>query len=76
MAERMEERAQDRARQARAGDTVVDAERRHRAESLRLARVDLDRQRVAAPQAARKQQLEDALSELDRQLATLTTGSR
>ena len=75
IAERMEEREQDRKRQqANARDKHLDPERRRRAESLRLARIELERQRGATEHAGRRQQLTQAMAELDKQLAALTSG--
>ena len=74
IAERMEEREQDRKRQVNARDKHLDPERQRRAESLRLARIELERQRGATEHAGRKQQLTQAMAELDKQLAALTSG--
>ncbi|HEY7442725.1 MAG TPA: hypothetical protein VH702_15290 [Vicinamibacterales bacterium] len=71
IAEQMEEREQERKRLAEGRGREVDPELVRRAESLRLARIELDRQRAATENAARKQQLTHALEELDRQLAAL-----
>jgi hypothetical protein len=71
IAERLEEREEDRRRLAAPAKTV-DPERQRRAESLRLARIELDRQRTATEHAGRKQQLTQAIEELDKQLAALT----
>jgi hypothetical protein len=71
IAEQMEEREQERKRLAEGRGREVDPEIVRRAESLRLARIELDRQRAATENAARKQQLTHALEELDRQLAAL-----
>jgi hypothetical protein len=71
IAEQMEEREQERKRLADGRGKEIDPELVRRAESLRLARIELDRQRAATENAARKQQLTHALVELDRQLAAL-----
>ena len=71
IAEQMEEREQERRRLAEGRGKEIDPELVRRAESLRLARIELDRQRAATENAARKQQLTHALEELDRQLAAL-----
>ncbi|RPH60344.1 MAG: hypothetical protein EHM89_09070 [Acidobacteria bacterium] len=71
IAEQMEEREQERKRLAEGRGKGIDPELVRRAESLRLARIELDRQRAATGNAARKQQLTHALEELDRQLAAL-----
>jgi hypothetical protein len=71
IAEQMEEREQERKRLAEGRGNKINPELVRRAESLRLARIELDRQRSATENAARKQQLTHALEELDRQLAAL-----
>lgn len=71
IAEQMEEREQERKRLAEGRGKEINPELVRRAESLRLARIELDRQRAATENAARKQQLTHALEELDRQLAAL-----
>ena len=71
IAEQMEEREQERKRLAEGRGNKINPELVRRAESLRLARIELDRQRAATENAARKQQLTHALEELDRQLAAL-----
>ena len=75
IAERLEEREQDRRRLAAVRDKPVDPERHRRAESLRLARIELERQRAATEHAGRKQQLMQAIEELDRQIAALRSGN-
>ena len=74
IAERMEEREQDRERLAAVRDKQVDPERQRRVESLRLARIELERQRAATEHAGRRQQLTQAIEELDRQVAVLRSG--
>ena len=88
IAERLEEREQDRRRQGRPSahttrggdpaaafrDKQMDPERRRRAESLRLARIELARQRSATGHAGRKKQLAQAMEELDKQIAALVSG--
>ena len=71
LAERMEEREQERrkARQARGG---VDPERVRQVESLRLARLELSRQLEATTHDVRKQQLTQAIAEVDKRLAELS----
>jgi hypothetical protein len=71
IAEQMEEREQERKRLVEGRGKGINPELVRRAESLRLARIELDRQRSATENAARKQQLSHALEELDRQLAAL-----
>ena len=68
--ERMDEREQERARRA-TPQRGQDPERQRRAESLRLAYVELSRQLEATTHKARREQLAGALKELDRQLAAL-----
>jgi hypothetical protein len=68
--ERMDEREEERARRARA-HADHDPERLRRAESLRLAYTELSRQLEATTHSARRQQLGNALAELDRQLKAL-----
>ena len=68
--ERMDEREEERARRA-SRLTEKDPERLRRAESLRLAYTELSRQLAATTHNARKQQLTNALAEVDRQLAQL-----
>jgi hypothetical protein len=70
LAERMEEREEEkkRARQAAAGG---DPERTRQLESFRLARTEMQRQLAAATHDARKQQLGQAIAELDRRITKL-----
>jgi hypothetical protein len=70
LAERMEEREQERrkARQAVKGDP----EQARQIESLRLARTEMQRQLELATHAARKQQLAQAIAEIDKRIATLS----
>jgi hypothetical protein len=71
IAERLEEREQERRRSA-AAPPVVDAERAREIESLKLARTELQRQLAATCHATRRAQLEQALAELGRRLDALT----
>lgn len=71
LAERMEEREQER-RQARLGPSKVDPEKVRQIESLRLARTEMERQLEATTHDARRQQLRQALSEIDKRLKALT----
>ena len=64
--ERMDEREEERARRATAGR--CDPEKVRRAESLRLAYTELSRQLETTTHTARRQQLSNALAELERQL--------
>jgi hypothetical protein len=72
--ERMEELA--RARTERHPTDVVDPAAVREIESLRLARIDLERQLGATTHAARRKVLRQAIDELDRRLATLTASTR
>ena len=69
LAERMEEREQEKrkARLAAKGDP----ERARQIESLRLARTELQRQLELTTHDARKKQLGEALTEVDRRIAQL-----
>jgi hypothetical protein len=70
LAERLEEREEEkkRARQvAKAGDP----ERVRQLESFRLARTELQRQLEATAHQARKQQLGQAIAELDKRITEL-----
>jgi len=71
LAERMEEREQEkrRARQAAKGG---DPERARQLESLRLARTEMQRQLEVTTHEARKQQLGHAIAELDRRIKELS----
>ena len=70
LAERMEEREQEK-RKARQGGKGGDPERMRQIESLRLARTELQRQLDVTTHATRKQQLGQAIAELDRRLEEL-----
>jgi hypothetical protein len=70
LAERMEEREQERKKNRQAAKGV-DPERARQLESLRLARTEMQRQAEVATHPARKQQLGQALQELDRRIAQL-----
>jgi hypothetical protein len=70
LAERMEEREQER-QKARRGGAGIDPERARQAESLRLARTELQRQLDTTGHAARKQQLTQAIAEIDKRMAAL-----
>lgn len=71
LAERMEEREQEK-RKARQGGRTGDPERMRQAESLRLARTEMQRQLEIATHDARKQQLTQAITEIDRRLTELS----
>lgn len=67
--ERMEELARERAeRRDKEGPRV---ELRQAVESLRLARLDLERQRAATTHEGRRTGLTQAIAEVDRRLASL-----
>lgn len=68
--ERMDEREEERARRARR-QADLDPEQVRRAESLRLAHTELNRQLQTTTHTARRQQLTSALAELERQLQAL-----
>jgi hypothetical protein len=66
----MEEREQER-RQARLGSSSVDPEKVRQAESLRLARTEMERQLEATAHEARRKQLGQAIAEIDKRLKAL-----
>ena len=70
LAERMEEREQEK-RKARQGVKSGDPERARQLESCRLARTEMQRQLDLTTHQARKQQLGQAIAELDRRIAQL-----
>jgi hypothetical protein len=72
LAERMEEREQEK-RKARQSAKSGDPERARQLESLRLARTEMQRQLAVTVHAARKQQLGQAIAELDRRIKELST---
>ncbi len=72
--ERMDEREEERARRA-SRHVDYDPEQLRRAESLRLAHTELSRQLETTTHTARRQQLNNALAELDRQLKALAPRS-
>ncbi len=65
--ERMEELERERTRQNH-GKVIRDPEKVHALESLRLARMELDRQLTAATHERRRAQLTEALAEVDRRM--------
>ena len=67
----MEEREQER-QKARRGSSGIDPERARQLESLRLARTEMQRQLELTGNAARKQQLTQALAEIDKRMAALS----
>src|SRR5688500_15543113 len=71
LAERMEEREQEK-RKARQAANSGDPERARQLESLRLARTEMQRQLDVTTHEARKQQLGQAIAELDRRIKELS----
>jgi len=71
LAERMEEREQEKKRARQAANTA-DPERVRQLESCRLARTEMQRQLEVATHQARRQQLGQAIAELDRRIAKLS----
>jgi hypothetical protein len=71
LAERMEEREQDK-RRARQVAKAGDPERMRQLESLRLARTEMQRQLELTTHDARKQQLKQAVAELNRRITDLS----
>ncbi|MCU0255639.1 MAG: hypothetical protein MUF60_02750 [Vicinamibacterales bacterium] len=61
--------AREAERQRRAGAPVKDPEKARALESLRLARIDMQRQFEQATHPARRTQLEQAIAEIDRRLS-------
>ena len=61
--------AREADRQRRAGGPPKDPEKERAKESLRLARVDLDRQLAAVTHEVRRAQLTAAIAELDKRIA-------
>ena len=59
------EREQDR---QRTGVVGADPERERKVRSLRLAKAELERQRASTPSQIRREQIGQALAEIDRQL--------
>jgi hypothetical protein len=70
LAERMEELEEER-RQAKRGAPRVDPVKARALESLRLAQADVRRQLAVIPHETRRQQLAQALAEIERRLADL-----
>jgi hypothetical protein len=68
--ERMEELERERKTTRRR--EIRDPEQLRALESLRLARTELERQRAATAHEARRQQLTQALAEVDRRIAEAT----
>ena len=71
LAERIDEREEER-KKARRAVKGGDPERAHQIESCRLARTEMQRQLDIATHPVRKQQLGQAIAELDRRITRLT----
>jgi len=71
LAERMEEREQEK-KKARQTAKSGDPERARQLESLRLARTEMQRQLEVTTHETRKQQLGQAIAELDRRIKELS----
>ena len=71
LAERMEEREEEK-RKARQGGKGLDPERVRQIESLKLARTEMRRQLDTATHQARKQQLTQALAEIEKRITQLS----
>ena len=71
LAERMEEREQEK-RKAKQAGKGGDPEKQRQLESFRLARTEMERQLEATTHEARKQQLKQAIAELDRRIKELS----
>ena len=71
LAERMEEREEEK-RKARQGAKGTDPERVRQVESLKLARTEMQRQLELTTHPARKQQLTQALVEIEKRIQSLS----
>ena len=71
LAERMEEREEEKKR-ARQSGKGTDPERVRQVESLKLARVEMQRQLELATHKARQQQLTQAIAEIDKRIKQLS----
>ena len=71
LAERMEEREEEK-RKARQAGKGLDPERVRQIESLKLARTEMQRQLDTATHQARKQQLTQALAEIEKRITQLS----
>lgn len=71
LAERMEEREQER-RKGRQAAKGPDPEQVRQLESLRLARTEMQRQLEVTNHDARKHQLADAIAELEKRITALS----
>lgn len=72
LAERMEEREEEK-RKARQAGKGTDPERARQVESLKLARTEMQRQLEVATHPARMQQLTQALAEIDKRITELSS---
>ena len=70
LAERMDEREEEK-KKARQGAKTGDPERARQLESCRLARTEMQRQLELTTHQVRKQQLGQAIAELDRRITQL-----
>lgn len=66
--EQIEERESERRRRT-SSTPAIDPERVREAESLRLARAELERQSQATTHPVRRQQIQAAIAEIDKRLA-------
>ena len=71
LAERMEEREEEK-RKARQAGKGPDPERARQVESLKLARTEMQRQLELSTHPARKQQLTQALAEIEKRIKQLS----
>ena len=71
LAERMEEREEEK-KKARQGGKGTDPERARQVESLKLARVEMQRQLELTAHQGRKQQLTQAVAEIDKRIKQLS----
>jgi len=71
LAERMEEREEEK-KKARQAGKGTDPERARQVESLKLARVEMQRQLELTAHQARKQQLTQAVAEIDKRIKQLS----
>ncbi|PYR74221.1 MAG: hypothetical protein DMF87_23305 [Acidobacteria bacterium] len=72
LAERIEEREEEK-RKARQAGKGTDPERIRQVESLKLARTEMQRQLELATHPTRKQQLTQALAEIDKRIKELSS---
>jgi hypothetical protein len=70
--ERIEE-FEDSRKAARNGAPAIDADRARAIESLRLARIELERQLEHTTHPARRDHISQAVAEIDRRVANFTT---